>query len=128
MLQNKKKKSLRGMTLIEVIIAMVVIILVTIIAYIGVSASAGFISEGADLRKSDVDAALKMEDILHKPDGITVTTVIEYDVLIRESVTDADKQPTGKIITETAEGSQAAGVVTASEGKVRYDMFVTCPS
>ena len=50
---NTKKTRLRGMTLIEVIIAMVIIILVTIIAYVGVNTSASLLQHGKDLRDSD---------------------------------------------------------------------------
>ena len=63
---NTKKTRLRGMTLIEVIIAMVIIILVTIIAYVGVNTSASLLQHGKDLRDSDGAAIGEIESCINQ--------------------------------------------------------------
>lgn len=49
------------MTLIEVTVGMVIIIIVTLIAYMGVSASANFTARGVDLRNADGPAVSEIE-------------------------------------------------------------------
>ena len=56
-----RKHRLSGMTLIEVTVGMVIIIIVTLIAYMGVSASANFTVRGTDLRNADGPAVSMME-------------------------------------------------------------------
>ncbi|MBP0960932.1 MAG: type II secretion system protein [Oscillospiraceae bacterium] len=58
---TKRKKHLPGMTLIEVTVGMVIIIIVTLIAYMGVSASANFTARGTDLRNADGPAVSMVE-------------------------------------------------------------------
>ena len=58
---TKRKKHLSGMTLIEVTVGMVIIIIVTLIAYMGVSASANFTARGTDLRNADGPAVSMVE-------------------------------------------------------------------
>ncbi|MBE6852081.1 MAG: hypothetical protein E7505_01205 [Ruminococcus sp.] len=126
MLHIKKNKSLRGMTLTEVIIAMAIIILVTIAAFIGVNASANFMKHGVDLRSSDGKAAEELENGLAKynKEGAQVTTYIPYTLNIRELIPDSNGNMMPSADAEETDGMIAAGVVTGSDEKVEYELFV----
>lgn len=118
MLHIKKNVKLKGMTLIEVIIAMVIIVLVTIIAYIGVSAAANFVKHGTDLRTSDGEAVKNIEDGIRKynSEGAAVSTYIPYSVEVKESGITLWETP----VTGTAE----AGVVSGTDSNVEYKIYV----
>lgn len=83
------KKKLSGTTLIEVITAMTIIIIVSIIAYIGISTSAKFIMHGTDLRNASAEAEEKMENAVASNEGIPET--ITYKINGVEYSTEADK-------------------------------------
>ncbi len=122
---HTKRNSLRGMTLIEVIVAMVVIILVTIIAYAGVNASANLVQRGKDL--SDVDAAavsqIEVGRNVYMTEGACVTEVVPYEVHVIENVTDAGLNPVTSEITAYEE-TKIAGVVTASMEMAGYNLYM----
>ena len=130
---NTKKTRLRGMTLIEVIIAMVIIILVTIIAYVGVNTSANLLQHGKELRDADVTAVSEIEKNRKKylTEGAAVTDVIAYKVKIRENITDAEGNSASTPITEYEE-TEIVGVVTAPPGISDYNIYIpyftTAPS
>ncbi len=67
------KKKLYGTTLVEVITAMTIVIIVSIILYIGISASAKFIVHGTDLRNASAEAEKKMENAISENEGVTRT-------------------------------------------------------
>ena len=83
------KKKFYGTTLIEVITAMTIVIIVSIIAYIGISASAKFIMHGTDLRNASAEAEEKMENAISAGHGETQT--ITYEINGIKYSTDADK-------------------------------------
>ena len=116
---HTKRNSLRGMTLIEVIVAMVVIILVTIIAYAGVNASANLVQRGKDL--SDVDAAAVSQIEVGR--NVYITEVVPYEVHVIENVTDAGLNPVTSEITAYEE-TKIAGVVTASMEMAGYNLYM----
>lgn len=124
---NTKKTRLRGMTLIEVIIAMVIIILVTIIAYVGVNTSASLLQHGKDLRDSDGAAIGEIESCINQynPDEADTKDTIEYKVEVREKSTDNNGNPLVTVITEY-EQTAVAGVVTGDVNGVRYNIYMPC--
>ena len=124
---NTKKTSLRGMTLIEVIIAMVIIILVTIIAYVGVNTSASLLQHGKDLRDSDGAAIGEIESCINQynPDEADTKDTVEYKVEVREKSTDTNGNPLVTVITEY-EQTAVAGVVTGDVNGVRYNIYMPC--
>lgn len=115
---NTKKTILRGMTLIEVIIAMVIIILVTIIAYVGVNTSANLLQKGTELRDADGAAVSQIEAgrSAYMKEGACVTEIIPYDVRI----IDAEK---ASVITSYTE-KKTVGVVTVSPEMAGYNMYM----
>ena len=124
---NTKKTRLRGMTLIEVIIAMVIIILVTIIAYVGVNTSANLLQHGKDLRDSDGAAIGEIESCINQynPDKADTKDTVEYKVEVREKSTDNNGNPLVTVITEY-EQTAVAGVVTGDVNGVRYNIYMPC--
>ena len=124
---NTKKTRLRGMTLIEVIIAMVIIILVTIIAYVGVNTSASLLQHGKDLRDSDGAAIGEIEFCINQynPDKADTKDTVEYKVEVREKSTDTNGNPLVTVITEY-EQTAVAGVVTGDVNGVRYNIYMPC--
>ncbi|MCI6581262.1 MAG: type II secretion system protein [Oscillospiraceae bacterium] len=124
---NTKKTRLRGMTLIEVIIAMVIIILVTIIAYVGVNTSASLLQHGKDLRDSDGAAIGEIESCINQynPDKADTKDTVEYKVEVREKSTDNNGNPLVTVITEY-EQTAVAGVVTGDVNGVRYNIYMPC--
>ena len=124
---NTKKTRLRGMTLIEVIIAMVIIILVTIIAYVGVNTSASLLQHGKDLRDSDGAAIGEIESCINQynPDEADTKDTVEYKVEVREKSTDTNGNPLVTVITEY-EQTAVAGVVTGDVNGVRYNIYMPC--
>lgn len=124
---NTKKTRLRGMTLIEVIIAMVIIILVTIIAYVGVNTSASLLQHGKDLRDSDGAAIGEIESCINQynPDEADTKDTVEYKVEVREKSTDNNGNPLVTVITEY-EQTAVAGVVTGDVNGVRYNIYMPC--
>lgn len=124
---NTKKTRLRGMTLIEVIIAMVVIILVMIIAYVGVNTSASLLQHGKDLRDSDGAAIGEIESCINQynPDKADTKDTVEYKVEVREKSTDNNGNPLVTVITEY-EQTAVAGVVTGDVNGVRYNIYMPC--
>ena len=124
---NTKKTRLRGMTLIEVIIAMVIIILVTIIAYVGVNTSASLLQHGKDLRDSDRAAIGEIESCINQynPDKADTKDTVEYKVEVREKSTDNNGNPLVTVITEY-EQTAVAGVVTGDVNGVRYNIYMPC--
>ena len=124
---HTKKNRLRGMTLIEVIIAMVIIILVTIIAYVGVNTSANLLQKGKDLRDADGVAVGEIESCINQynPDEAGIKDTVEYKVEIREKITDTNGGPLTTMITEY-EQTAIAGVVTGEVNGVRYNIYMPC--
>lgn len=143
---GKHRSRLRGMTLIEIIIAMVVIILVTIIAYIGVSTASGLIQYGKDLRDADSAAVSAMErqieDSAANPDAAT-TDIVNYSVQINSKVTgvrnsaDSEGNPVTEMYAVTDEYLQESVVtgpvvtdgmrvrkVAVTEGIIEYDIYL----
>lgn len=100
----------KGMTLIEVIIAMTVIILVTIIAYMGVSTSANYIQKGTDLRASDGGAVKSIEDaiVTYMNSGSDSKTTVKYDVVVKTKQTEAYN----KTVVVTGGGTTSESYVT----------------
>jgi hypothetical protein len=126
MLHTKEKKPLKGMTLTEVIIAMVIIILVTIAAYMGVSASTNYMMHGVDLRNSDGKAASELEKnaVAYEESGAEVTTYIPYVLQVREIITDSNGNKLPSADEEKTEGSVHAGVIEGTDEQVEYRLFV----
>lgn len=124
---NTKKTRLRGMTLIEVIIAMVIIILVTIIAYVGVNTSANLLQKGTELRDADGAAIGEIESCINQynPDKADTKDTVEYKVEVREKSTDNNGNPLVTVITEY-EQTAVAGVVTGDVNGVRYNIYMPC--
>lgn len=118
-LTNRKRNKLKGMTLIEVIVGMTIILIVTIIAYMGVSAGANFIQRGNDLRDADSQAAERIESAVnqYRANGAEEDAVsrIYYNVVVRTKET----APVSKT-SVNEEGSAVAvtemKAVTNSEG------------
>lgn len=131
MLQNKKK--LKGMTLVETIVALAVIVLVTIIAYVGVNTSARLTEHGADIRNADGPLVSQIEEkrkeyyTQREGDG----EYIDYKVQINRKVTDYE----GEIVTDANrvavtekvreyEQYRKAVKITAASGQIEYDMYL----
>lgn len=150
MRQNNKVKKLRGMTLIEVIVGMTIILIVTIIAYMGVSAGANFLQRGNDLRNSDSAAASNVQSAV-KSRTAAEDVVVHYDYEIRTkettvvykikeaedgsqvtvtehaAVTQAGGQPVYIASSETLEGVAGEAVkVVGTDEQVRYVMYLPC--
>ena len=131
---NKKRtgKKFSGMTLIEVTIGMAVIIIVTVIAYMGVSASANLSQHGTDLRTSDGAAVSMMEEAKNKAENPSdgarpaVTEVkvhykvdqIIYGNAAEGAVTAVSVNP----VVPSADVD--AGLVEAGDGDVEYQMYL----
>ena len=136
---TKRKKHLPGMTLIEVTVGMVIIIIVTLIAYMGVSASANFTARGTDLRNADGPAVsmieAQREAVLNPPEGGAAPAVTDVDInykvyQIKQSKS-ADGSSDTAVVTEVVvpDGKlEHAGlieaVVTDNGVDVRYDMYL----
>ena len=136
---TKRKKHLSGMTLIEVTVGMVIIIIVTLIAYMGVSASANFTARGTDLRNADGPAVsmieAQREAVLNPPENGAVPAVTDVDInykvyQIKQSKS-ADGSSDTTVVTEVVvpDGKlEHAGLieaeVTDNGVDVRYDMYL----
>lgn len=131
MLKTKKKNTLKGMTLIEVIVAMTVIILVTVIAYMGVNTSANFIQRGTDLRNADgpLVSQLEANRKAYYNEGAAVTEIVGYNVQIYSKITDAEgnietdeyRKECVTMVTEYAD-ADIAGVISAADSGIEYRM------
>ena len=148
MRQSKRKKRLYGMTLIEVTVAMIIIIIVTLIAYMGVSASANFTVRGTDFRNADGPAvsmiesrrkaaldALENVDALENGEEPAVTAVaVNYKVYQISYDKSEDDSADTTAVSEVTDGMKNAGLieaeVTDNGVDVRYDMYlpVTVPA
>ena len=132
---SDKKYNMRkfsGMTLIEVTIGMAVIIIVTVIAYMGVSASANLSQHGTDLRNSDGTVVSMMEEAKSKAENPSegerpaVTEVkvhykvdqIIYGSAEEGAVTAVSVNP----VVPSADVD--AGLVAAGDGDVEYQMYL----
>ena len=142
MRQSKRKKRLYGMTLIEVTVAMIIIIIVTLIAYMGVSASANFTVRGTDFRNADGPAVSMIEskrkavlNAVENGEEPAVTSVeINYKVYKISYEKSADDSADTTAVSEVTDGMKNAGLieaeVTDNGVDVRYDMYlpVTVPA
>ena len=136
---TKRKKHLSGMTLIEVTVGMVIIIIVTLIAYMGVSASANFTARGTDLRNADGPAVSMIEaqkeavlNALKNNETPAVTeVVIKYQVnqIINSKSADGSSDAVVTSVVEVKKDAELnAGLieaeVTDNDVDVRYDMYL----
>lgn len=128
---DNKSRKLKGMTLIEVIVGMTIIVLVTIIAYMGVSTAAGFVQEGTELRNDDGYAVAAMEQIKDAPTSTATVKAVGYDVKVVTWATDdsANKETdaAGNVVTAVVEkGTKTAnvGVAEVITGKIDYKMYL----
>lgn len=135
MRQSKRKKHLSGMTLIEVTVAMIIIIIVTLIAYMGVSASANFTVRGTDFRNADGPAVSMIESrrkaALNAVNGgaSAVTAVaVKYKVYQISYDKSEDDSADTTAVSEVTDGMKNAGLieaeVTDNGVDVRYDMYL----
>jgi hypothetical protein len=114
------------MTLIEVVVGMVIIIIVTVIAYMGVSAAANFTQRGKDLQISDGIAVNSVEKAI-KSRTPSEPKQIKYSV----SKTTFDSE-TGTTKTEPVdidedgdgEFTKDVLVIKGSGGNVEYEMYL----
>lgn len=115
------------MTLIETVVGMAVIILVTILAYVGVSASSNFMQHGADLRNSDGKAVKNIEENLKavRSQGTDegaetpVTSITNIPYTVEVEVSDSDG-----ISKSQFEGNFKAAVVTGQDENVVYKYYM----
>lgn len=128
---DNKSRKLKGMTLIEVIVGMTIIVLVTIIAYMGVSTAAGFVQEGTELRNDDGVAVATMEQIKDAPTSTATVKAVGYDVKVVTWATDdsANKETdaAGNVVTavvETGTETVNVGVAEVIKGKIDYKMYL----
>ena len=139
MRQSKRKKRLYGMTLIEVTVAMIIIIIVTLIAYMGVSASANFTVRGTDFRNADGPAVSMIEsrrkaalDAVENGEEPAVTSVeINYKVYKISYEKSADDSGDMAAVTDVVVNDgklEDAGLieaeVTDNGVDVRYDLYI----
>ncbi len=125
-------KTLSGMTLIEVTIGMAVIIIVTVIAYMGVSASANLSQHGTDLRNSDGIAVGMMEEAKRKAENqaegekpAVTEVVVHYkvDQIIYDS--DGESEVTAVSVNPVVPSANVnAGLIEAGDGDVEYHMYL----
>ena len=139
MRQSKRKKRLYGMTLIEVTVAMIIIIIVTLIAYMGVSASANFTVRGTDFRNADGPAVSMIESkrkaVLNAVENgetpaVTAVTVNYkvYQISYDQSADVYDE--TSEVADEIKNAGLIEAEVTDNGVDVRYDLYlpVTVPA
>lgn len=139
MRQSKRKKRLYGMTLIEVTVAMIIIIIVTLIAYMGVSASANFTVRGTDFRNADGPAVSMIEskrkavlNAVENGEEPAVTSVeINYKVYKISYEKSADDSGDMAAVTDVVVNDgklEDAGLieaeVTDNGVDVRYDLYI----
>ena len=136
---TKRKKHLYGMTLIEVTVGMVIIIIVTLIAYMGVSASANFTARGTDLRNADGPAVSMIEAqkeavlnaVKNNETPAVTEVVIKYQVnqIINSKSADGSSDAAVTSVVEVKKDAELnAGLieaeVTDNDVDVRYDMYL----
>ncbi|MBQ5988842.1 MAG: hypothetical protein IJL67_05055 [Oscillospiraceae bacterium] len=116
------------MTLIEVTVGMVVIIIVTLIAYMGVSAGANFTARGTDLRNADGAAVGALEEKISEDDTAVTQVTIPYQVNNIVCYTDEAGAAVTEVVTIVPDGNLSAGLVeavyTENDVVVRYDMYL----
>ena len=125
-------KIFSGMTLIEVTIGMAVIIIVTVIAYMGVSASANLSQHGTDLRNSDGVAVGLMEEAKNKaenPSNGAVPAVTEVNVHYKVDQIIYGSAEEGAVTAVSVNpvvpsAEIKAGFVEAGDGDVKYQMYL----
>ena len=128
-----RKHRLSGMTLIEVTVGMAIIIIVTVIAYMGVSASANFSQRGADLRNSDGPAVSMLEEARNKvqnpAEGETppVTEVqVQYNVnqIVYSQV--AGEADVTAVVTNVIKDNKSvdADLIEAEYNEIEYQMYL----
>ncbi len=129
----KQTKKFSGMTLIEVTVGMAVIIIVTVIAYMGVSASANLSQHGTDLRNSDGPAVSMIEslkkdaeDANKNGDIPSVTDVpVKYDVKQVKYYVEPDSSAVSTDVSEIKTDEDGkAGLIQAKDGDVEYVMYL----
>ena len=127
---TKNKKRLSGMTLIEVTVGMVVIIIVTLIAYMGVSAGANFTARGTDLRNADGKAVGVLEDKLSEEEPAVTEVTIKYQVDQIYVTGEGDAAVSG-VVEQVPSKEINVGLIegTAEENDVvvQYDMYKYLP-
>ena len=136
---TKRKEHLYGMTLIEVTVGMVIIIIVTLIAYMGVSASANFTARGTDLRNADGPAVSMIEAqkeavlnaVKNNETPAVTEVVIKYQVnqIINSKSADGSSDAVVTSVVEVKKDAELnAGLieaeVTDNDVDVRYDMYL----
>ncbi len=136
---TKRKKYLSGMTLIEVTVGMVIIIIVTLIAYMGVSASANFTARGTDLRNADGPAVSMVEAqreaalnaVKNNETPAVTEVVIKYQVnqIINSKSADGSSDAVVTSVVEVKKDAELnAGLIEAEVTDngidVRYDMYL----
>ncbi|MBP1590987.1 MAG: type II secretion system protein [Oscillospiraceae bacterium] len=128
-----RKHRLSGMTLIEVTVGMVIIIIVTLIAYMGVSASANFTVRGTDLRNADGPAVSMMEAERKKAEsGETPVNKkkINYSVTKIKYTNDEASPEVTAVVTETFKENLDLEVkvieaeATENDAVVKYNMYL----
>ena len=121
------------MTLIEVTVAMIIIIIVTLIAYMGVSASANFTVRGTDFRNADGPAVSMIESrrkaALDAVNGVApAVTAVKYKVYQISYDKSEDDSADTTAVSEVTYGMKNAGFieaeVTDNGVDVRYDMYL----
>lgn len=130
---RKRSAVLCGMTLIEVTVGMAIIIIVTVIAYMGVSASANFSQRGVDLRNADGPAVSMLEEARNKvenpAEGVaaSVTEVqVKYDVnqIVYSQV--AGEADVTAVVTNVIkdDNSVDAELIEAEYNDIEYQMYL----
>ena len=130
---TKRNKRLSGMTLIEVTVGMVIIIIVTLIAYMGVSAGANFTARGTDLRNADGPAVSMLETEIKKAkSGETPVNKenIKFSVTKITYTKDEVSPEVTAVVTEPIkenhdlEAKIIEAEVTENDAAVKYDMYL----